>query len=55
MYGGFGISNSDSKNSYTQWPLGYSDNSGDYKNAVNSFSGDFYRGGTDLKAADVKI
>ncbi|BDR57529.1 immunoglobulin-like domain-containing protein [Xylocopilactobacillus apis] len=54
MYGGFGISNSDTKNSYTQWPKGYTDNSGDYNSAVNSFSGDFYRGGADLKTADGK-
>ncbi|BDR57485.1 hypothetical protein KIMC2_20470 [Xylocopilactobacillus apis] len=54
MYGGFGISNSDTKNSYAQWPMGYIDNSGDYNNAINSFSGDFYRGSADLKTADGK-
>ncbi|BDR57527.1 immunoglobulin-like domain-containing protein [Xylocopilactobacillus apis] len=54
MYGGFGISNSDTKNSYSQWPLGYTDNSGDYNNAVSNFSGDFYRGAADLKTADGK-
>ncbi|BDR55862.1 immunoglobulin-like domain-containing protein [Xylocopilactobacillus apis] len=54
MYGGFGISNSDSKNSYIQWPKGYTDNSGEYKDAINNFSGDFYRGGNDLKTVDGK-
>ncbi|BDR55458.1 immunoglobulin-like domain-containing protein [Xylocopilactobacillus apis] len=54
MYGGFGISNSDTKNSYAQWPKGYVDGTGDYNNAVNRFSEDFYRGGSDLKTADGK-
>ena len=49
LYGGFGISNSDSKNSYSQWPDGYATNSGDYLKAANYFSGDFYRGGKDLQ------
>ncbi|BDR57475.1 immunoglobulin-like domain-containing protein [Xylocopilactobacillus apis] len=52
MYGGFGISNSDTKNSYSQWPKGYVDGTGDYSNAVNSFPGDFYRGGADLRLTD---
>ena len=49
LYGGFGISNSDSKNSYSQWPDGYVTNTGDYLKATNYFSDDFYRGGKDLK------
>lgn len=49
LYGGFGISNSDSKNSYSQWPNGYATNTGDYLEATSNFSEDFYRGGKDLQ------
>ncbi|BDR55511.1 immunoglobulin-like domain-containing protein [Xylocopilactobacillus apis] len=55
LYGGFGISNSDTKHSYMQWPKGYTDNSGEYQNAVAHFSGDFYRGGRELKTAGSSI
>ncbi|BDR59695.1 immunoglobulin-like domain-containing protein [Xylocopilactobacillus apicola] len=54
LYGGFGISNSDSKNSYDKWPTGYAnpeDNTSKYHEALTNFSGDFYRGGADLKDA----
>ncbi|BDR56835.1 immunoglobulin-like domain-containing protein [Xylocopilactobacillus apis] len=54
MYGGFGISNSDTKNSYAQWPMGYADNSGDYNTAINNYQNDFYRGSGTLKTADNK-
>lgn len=49
LAGGFGISNSDIKNSYSQWPSGYATNTGVYLDAVNHYPGDFYRGGKDLK------
>ncbi|BDR56836.1 immunoglobulin-like domain-containing protein [Xylocopilactobacillus apis] len=52
MYGGFGISNSDTKNSYAHWPKGYTDNSGDYQTSVTSYSDDFYRGSKDLVTTD---
>ncbi|BDR56837.1 immunoglobulin-like domain-containing protein [Xylocopilactobacillus apis] len=54
LYGGFGISNSDTKNSYAQWPKGYTDNSGEYNTAITNHQGDFYRGGVNLKEADNK-
>ncbi|BDR56841.1 immunoglobulin-like domain-containing protein [Xylocopilactobacillus apis] len=54
MYGGFGISNSDTKNSYAHWPKGYTDNSGEYNTAITNHQGDFYRGGVNLKVADNK-
>ncbi|MGL5885196.1 MAG: immunoglobulin-like domain-containing protein, partial [Bombilactobacillus sp.] len=49
LAGGFGISNSDTKNSYSQWPSGYAANTGAYLEAVNHYPGDFYRGGKDLQ------
>lgn len=58
LFGGFGISNSDSKNSYIQWPDGYTTptlNSSKYHEAITLYSGDFYRGSKDLKTTGSEI
>ncbi|BDR55456.1 immunoglobulin-like domain-containing protein [Xylocopilactobacillus apis] len=52
LYGGFGISNSDTKNSYAQWPKGYADNSSEYQSIINNYPDDFYRGSNDLKTVN---
>ncbi|BDR59699.1 immunoglobulin-like domain-containing protein [Xylocopilactobacillus apicola] len=54
LYGGFGISDSDTKNSYSQWPSGFKTNTGNYLTATTKFPQDFYRGGSDLTLADGK-
>ena len=58
LYGGFGISNSDSKNSYSQWPDGYAtptSKTSKYYEAVSRYPGDFYRGGKDLKTMGKEV